>query len=58
MNQIATVGAWIVGPSYVIMRINLIRSAGNGKSADMTDPFNIGEKYYEFRRKDQYHEIV
>jgi cytochrome c oxidase subunit 1 len=58
MNQIATVGAWIVGPSYIIMLINLIRSASNGKSADMTDPFNIGEKYYDFRKKEPYHEIV
>ncbi|MFZ0739999.1 MAG: cbb3-type cytochrome c oxidase subunit I, partial [Nitrososphaeraceae archaeon] len=31
MNQIATVGAWIVGLSYVLMLVNLIKSAVSGK---------------------------
>ena len=35
MNQIATVGAFTVGISYVIMVINMLRSSGKGKPADM-----------------------
>ena len=43
MNQIATVGAFTVGISYVIMVINMLRSSGKGKPADMEDPFKIEE---------------
>src|SRR5881396_870421 len=56
MNQIATVGAWIAGLSFVIMLVNLIKSAGSGKEADMKDPFEIGEEYYDYRRREP-HEI-
>jgi cytochrome c oxidase subunit I len=52
MNQIATVGAFTVGISYVIMVINMLRSAGKGKPADMEDPFKIGEEYYDYRRRE------
>jgi cytochrome c oxidase subunit 1 len=52
MNQIATIGAFTVGISYVIMVINLLRSAGKGKPADMEDPFKIGEEYYDYRRRE------
>jgi cytochrome c oxidase subunit I len=31
MNQIATIGAWMIGPAYGLMLINLIKSAVNGK---------------------------
>ena len=44
MNQIATIGAWIAGWSYVIMLVNLIKNAGSGKEADMRDPLKIGEE--------------
>jgi cytochrome c oxidase subunit 1 len=55
MNQIASIGAWIVGPSYVLMIINLIKSAGSGKEADMRDPFKIGEEYYDYARREPHH---
>ena len=51
MNQIATIGAWIVGISYVIMLANLIKSAGYGKLA-AEDPFKIGERYYGYARRE------
>ena len=51
MNQIATIGAWIVGISYVIMLANLIKSAGYGKLA-AEDPFKIGERYYDYDRRE------
>jgi cytochrome c oxidase subunit 1 len=52
MNQIATIGAFTVGISYVIMVINMLRSAGKGKPADMEDPFKMGEEYYDYRRRE------
>jgi cytochrome c oxidase subunit 1 len=52
MNQIATIGAFTLGISYLIMVINMIRSAGKGKPADMEDPFKIGEEYYDYRRRE------
>ena len=52
MNQIATVGAFTVGISYVIMVINMLRSSGKGKPADMEDPFKIEEEYYDHRRRE------
>ena len=55
MNQIATVGAWMIGPSYILMLVNLIKSAGSGKPADMRDPFKIGEEYYDYRRREPHH---
>ena len=51
MNQIATIGAWIVGPSYLLMVINLVKSAGSGKLARIGDPFRIGEEYYDYARR-------
>jgi cytochrome c oxidase subunit 1 len=55
MNQIATIGAWIAGWSYVIMLVNLIKNAGKGKEADMRDPFEIGEEYYDYTRREPHH---
>ncbi|HEY7228360.1 MAG TPA: cbb3-type cytochrome c oxidase subunit I [Nitrososphaeraceae archaeon] len=58
MNQIATVGAWVAGWSYVIMLVNLIKSAGRGKELDkegMSDPFQIGEEYYDYTRREPHH---
>lgn len=52
MNQLATIGAWIVGPSYLIMVVNLVISAVRGKHADMKDPFAISEEYYDYRRRE------
>lgn len=55
MNQIATVGAWLVGPSYVLFVVNLVKSAGSGKPANMSDPFSIGEEYYDYARREPHH---
>jgi cytochrome c oxidase subunit 1 len=55
MNQIATTGAWIVGLSYLLMIYNLLKSAMTGVAAKMNDPFNIGEQYYDYRRRDPHH---
>jgi cytochrome c oxidase subunit 1 len=55
MNQIATVGAWMVGVSYVLMLVNMIKSAVSGKHADMNDPFKIGEEYYDYTRREPHH---
>jgi cytochrome c oxidase subunit I len=55
MNQIATIGAWIAGWSYVIMLVNFIKNAGRGKEADMRDPFEIGEEYYDCARREPHH---
>jgi cytochrome c oxidase subunit I len=51
MNQIATIGAWMIGPIYGLMLINLIKSAINGKPVENRDPFAIGEQYYDFARR-------
>ena len=55
MNQIATIGAWVAGLSFIIMLVNLIKSAGSGKEADMKDPFKIGEEYYDYTRREPHH---
>jgi cytochrome c oxidase subunit I len=55
MNQIATIGAWIAGWSYVIMLVNFIKNAGRGKEADMRDLFEIGEEYYDYARREPHH---
>jgi cytochrome c oxidase subunit 1 len=55
MNQISTVGAYIILASMAIFLVNLIKSAGWGKPAKMEDPFEIGEKYYDYRRREPHH---
>jgi cytochrome c oxidase subunit 1 len=55
MNQIATTGAWIVGLSYLLMLYNLIKSSAKGVAAKMNDPFQIGEQYYDYRRRQPHH---
>jgi cytochrome c oxidase subunit 1 len=46
LNQIATIGAWILGVSFVIFLAQLIYCAMKGKEANMDDPFGLGGKYY------------
>ena len=46
MNQIASVGAMIIGASMIIFLINMIYSSAKGKEANMDDPWGIGGKYY------------
>jgi cytochrome c oxidase subunit 1 len=52
MNQIATIGAWMIGPSYGLMIINLIKSSINGKPVEDRDPFKIGEQYYDYSKRE------
>ena len=52
MNQIATIGAWMIGPAYGLMLINLIKSAIKGKPVEDRDPFVVGEQYYDYRRRE------
>ena len=58
MNQIATVGAWMVGFGYILFAYNLIKSAMYGKLVKPSDPFNLAvgkEYYYDFARRDPHH---
>lgn len=55
MNQISTVGAYILAVGMGIFLYNLIKSAGWGKPANMEDPFSIQEKYYDYRRREPHH---
>jgi len=55
MNQISTVGAWIVASGMVIFLVNLIKSTVSGRPAKMDDPFEIGEQYYDYRRREPHH---
>ncbi|HET7148472.1 MAG TPA: cbb3-type cytochrome c oxidase subunit I [Candidatus Nitrosopolaris sp.] len=56
MNQIATIGAWMIGPIYGLMLINLIKSAINGKPVEDRDPFAVGELYYDYARREPRYE--
>ena len=55
MNQISTVGAYIILAGMAIFLWNLIKSAGWGKPAKMEDPFGISEKYYDYARREPHH---
>jgi len=56
MNQIATVGAMIIGISMAIFLANIIYSSGKGKLANTEDPFGVGGKYYyPFEAKNPHH---
>ena len=55
MNQISTVGAWITAAGAAIFIWNMIVSAGRGKPAIMNDPFQIGEQYYDYTRREPHH---
>jgi cytochrome c oxidase subunit I len=55
MNQISSVGAWITGVGSALFIGNMIYSAGRGKPADMRDPFQLGEQYYDHTRKEPHH---
>ncbi|MGI0003744.1 MAG: cbb3-type cytochrome c oxidase subunit I, partial [Candidatus Nitrosotenuis sp.] len=46
MNQIASVGAMIIGVSMALWIFNMIYSSAKGKEANMDDPWNLGGKYY------------
>ncbi len=46
MNQIASVGALIIGVSMAIFLWNMIYSSGKGNLADIHDPVGLGGQYY------------
>jgi len=46
MNQIASVGAMIIGVSMALWIFNMIYSSAKGKDANMDDPWELGGKYY------------
>ncbi len=58
MNLIATIGAWMVGGSYILFLYNLIKSSVKGKPADPEDPFDLGkgvQYYYDYARREPHH---
>jgi cytochrome c oxidase subunit 1 len=56
MNQIASVGAMIIGVSMAIFLVNMIYSSAKGKLADIHDPFGLGGKYYfPFEARNPHH---
>lgn len=58
MNQIASIGAWIVGSSYVLFIYNLVKSSMHGKPANPQDPFELGtgvDYYYDYVRREPHH---
>ncbi|MGH9910077.1 MAG: cbb3-type cytochrome c oxidase subunit I, partial [Nitrososphaerales archaeon] len=52
MNQIATMGAYMMGTAMAVFLGNMIWSSVKGKPAKMEDPFEIGEQYYDYRRRE------
>jgi cytochrome c oxidase subunit 1 len=46
MNQIASIGAMIIGVSMALWIFNMIYSSAKGKEANMDDPWALGGKYY------------
>jgi cytochrome c oxidase subunit 1 len=40
------------GTGMAVFLFNMIRSAVRGKPAKMEDPFEIGEEYYDYRRRE------
>jgi cytochrome c oxidase subunit 1 len=52
MNQIATIGAWMIGPAWGLMLINLLYSSVRGTPVESRDPFRIGEQYFNYARRE------
>jgi len=55
MNQIASIGAFMMGTAMATFLANMIHSTMKGKPARMEDPFEIGEQYYDYRRREPHH---
>jgi cytochrome c oxidase subunit 1 len=55
LNQISSVGAWITGIGAGLFLFNIFNSVTRGKPANMDDPFAIGEKYYDYARREPHH---
>ncbi|GIU71722.1 MAG: cytochrome c oxidase subunit 1 [Candidatus Nitrosocaldaceae archaeon] len=54
-NQLASIGAYMIGIGIAIMVAHLAIAAARGKEANMEDPFEIGEQYYDYRAKEPHH---
>ena len=52
LNQLATIGAFLIGAGMIAFLINMLRSSAKGKPAKMEDPFEIGEQYFDYRRRE------
>jgi cytochrome c oxidase subunit 1 len=52
LNQVASIGAYLALIGMSIFLYNMIRSGAKGKPAKMEDPFEIGEQYYDYRRRE------
>jgi len=55
MNQIASIGAFMMGTAMAVFLANMIHSTARGKPAKMEDPFEIGEQYYDYKRREPHH---
>jgi cytochrome c oxidase subunit 1 len=52
MNQIASIGGFMMGTAMAVFLYNMISSTVRGKPAKMEDPFEIGEEYYDYKRRE------
>lgn len=54
-NRIASIGAYLMGAGVAMYLAHLALAAFRGKEANMNDPFEIGEQYYDYRAKEPHH---
>jgi cytochrome c oxidase subunit 1 len=55
MNQIASIGGFMAGAGAGVFLYSIITAAFKGKPANMSDPFAIGEQYYDYTRREPHH---
>jgi cytochrome c oxidase subunit 1 len=55
MNQIASVGGFMAGAGAGVFLYSIIMGVFRGKPAKMDDPFQIGEQYYDYIRREPHH---
>jgi hypothetical protein len=55
MNQIASVGGFMAGAGAGVFLYSIIMGVFRGKPAKMDDPFQIGEQYYDYTRREPHH---
>jgi cytochrome c oxidase subunit 1 len=52
MNQIASIGGWMAGAGAGVFLYSIIVGSFKGKPAKMNDPFEIGEQYYDYTKRE------
>lgn len=52
LNQVASIGGFLMGAAMAVFLYNMIKSSMKGEPANMEDPFEIGEQYYDYRRRE------